>query len=72
MPGYSVDYFRVTKTKLRLRSSSFQKHGSSSRALGFHECGSGALFFQGSSSGFCSFSHIDISIVLVCLKLNGN
>jgi len=50
----------------------FHEHGSSTGALGFHECGSGALFLHGSgsSSGFCSFSHINILIVLVCLKLN--
>jgi len=29
------------------------------------------LFFHGSGSSFCSFSHIHILIVLVCLKLNG-
>ena len=36
-------------------------------------CGSGALFCHGSgsSSDFYSFSHINILIVLVCLKLNG-
>jgi len=32
---------------------------------------SGALFFHGSSSGFCSFSHINIFNFLVCHKLNG-
>jgi len=32
---------------------------------------SSELFFHGSSSDFCSFSHIIILIVLVCLKLNG-
>jgi len=57
----------------QLRSSSLHKHGSgySSGALGFHECGSGsgALFYHG--SGFCSLSHINILILLVCLKLNG-
>jgi len=53
-------------TQLRLRSSSFHEHGSgsSSGALGFHECDSvsGSLIFQasGSSSVFCSFSHINI------------
>jgi len=49
-------------TWLQLRSSSF------------HECGSGsgALFFHGSgsSSGFCSFSHTNVLIVLVFLRLN--
>jgi len=56
----------VKMTQLRLRSSSFHEHGSgsSSGALGFHECGSvsGALIFQASgfSSVFCSFSHINI------------
>jgi len=53
----------------------FHEHGSSTGALGFYECGfsSGALFLHGSgsSSGFCSFSHINILIVLVCLNLNG-
>jgi len=34
----------------------FHEHGSSPGALGFHECGSGACFFHGSSSGFWSFS----------------
>jgi len=62
-------------SQLRLRSCAFHEHGSSSGALSFHECGSGsgALFFHdsGSSSGFYSFSHINILIVLVCLKLNG-
>ena len=62
-------------SQLRLRSSSFHEHGSSSGGLGFHECGSssGALFFHdsGSTSGFYSFLHINILIVLVCLKLNG-
>jgi len=62
-------------SKLRLRSSSFHEHGSSSGALGFHKCGpgSGGLFFHdpGSSSGFYSLSHINIVIALVCLKLNG-
>jgi len=61
----------VKMTQLRLRSSSFHKHGSGSTsgALGFHECvfRSGALFFRG--SGFSSFSHINILIVLACLKL---
>ena len=64
----------VKMSQLRLRSSSFHEHSSSSGALGFHECGSssGALFFHdsGSISGFYSFSHINILIVLVCLKLN--
>ena len=41
--------------------SSFHEHGSISGALSFQEC----------HSGFCSFSHIYILIVLVCLKLNG-
>jgi len=41
-------------TQLRLRSSSFHKHGSSSGALFFSQHGSG------SSSGFCSFLHINI------------
>jgi len=63
----------VKMSQLRLRCSSFRKHGSSSGAFDFHECGSRALFFHDSStnSGFCSFSHIDILIVLMCLKLNG-
>jgi len=63
----------VEMTQFWLRSSSFHEHGSSSGAPGFDECGSGsgALFFHGSSSGFCSFSHINILIVIVCLKLNG-
>jgi len=64
---------RQKMTQLWLRSSSIHEHGSSSGAVGFHECGydSAALFFHGSSSGsgFCSFSHINISIDLVCLKL---
>ena len=50
-------------SQLRLRSSSFHEHGSSSGALSFHD--------SGSSSGFYSFSHINVLIVLVCLKLNG-
>jgi len=62
-------------SQLRLRTSSFHENGSSSGALGFHECGygSGALFFNdsGSISGIYSFSHINILIVLVCLKLHG-
>ena len=76
VPGYSQLFQgcgSVAKmTKSRLRSTSFHKHGSSSSALGFHECGSGALFFHdsGSSSGFSLFSHINILIVFVCLKLN--
>jgi len=53
----------VKMTQLQLRSSSFHEHGSSSGALGFHECGfgsgSGAFFFHGSGSGFCSFSQIN-------------
>jgi len=49
----------VKMTQFRHRSSSFHEHGS----------GSGALFFHG--SGLCSFSHINILIVMVCLKLNG-
>jgi len=53
----------VKMTQLRLRSSSFHEHGSSSGAVGFHD--------SGSSSGICSFSHINILIVLACLKLNG-
>ena len=59
-------------SQLQLRSSSFHEHCSSFRALGFLECGSGALFFHGSgsNSGFYSFSHY-ILIVLVCLKMNG-
>jgi len=65
----------VKLSQLRLRTCSFHEHGSSSGALGFHQCGSGsgALFFHGSdsSTGFYSFSHINILIVLVCLKLNG-
>jgi len=65
----------VKMTQFRLRSSSFHEHGSSSGDLGFHECGSGsgALFFHGSGSifCFCSFSHINISIVMVCPKFNG-
>jgi len=48
-------------TQLRLRSSSFHEHGSSSGAFGFHECG----------FGFRSFSHINILIVLVFLKFSG-
>jgi len=52
-----------------------EEHCSRSAALGFHECGSGssALFFHGSGPnfGFCSFSHINILIVLVFIKLNG-
>ena len=35
-------------TLLQLRSSSFHEHGSSSAALGFHERGSGILYFHGS------------------------
>jgi len=55
----------VKMTQPRLRSSSFHEHGSSSGALGFHECCSGALFFHdfGSSSGFWPFSHLNILIV---------
>jgi len=53
----------------QLRSSSYHEHGFSSGALGFYECDSvsGALTFHGSSSGFCSFSCINILIVSVCL-----
>jgi len=51
----------VKMTQLRLRSSSFHEHGSSSGTFGFHECG----------SGFCWFSHINISIVSVFLKFSG-
>jgi len=29
------------------------------------------LSFYGSGSNFCLFSHINILIILVCLKLNG-
>jgi len=58
----------VKMTQLRLRSSSFHEHGSSSGALGLHEHGSGALFFRG--SGFWSFLHINILIVFGFLKLN--
>ena len=50
----------VEMTQLRLRSSSFHEHGSSSGAIGFHECG----------SGFCSFSHINILTVSVLLKFS--
>jgi len=53
----------IKMSQLRLWSSSFREHGSSSGALFFHD--------SGSSSGFYSFSHITILIVLVCLKLNG-
>jgi len=51
----------------------FHEHDSSSGTVGFHECGSGSwdLCFHGSSSGLWWFSHINILIVLVCLKLNG-
>jgi len=45
----------------QIRSSYFHKHGSSSGALSFHECG----------SGLCLFSHLNILIVSACLKLNG-
>ena len=58
----------VKMTQLRLRSSSFHEHGSSSGTLGLHEHGSGALFFHG--SGFWSFLHINILIVFGFLKLN--
>ena len=54
----------VKMTQLRLRSSSVHERGSGSRsgAVTFHEWDSGsrALFFHGSSSGFFSFSHINI------------
>jgi len=50
----------VKMTLLQLGSSSFLEDGSGSGPLGFHERGSGALFFHGSSS--CLFSHINISI----------
>jgi len=63
----------VKMTQLRFQSFSFHEHGSdsSSGAHGFNECdsGTGALLFHG--SGFCSFSHINFLIVLVCLKLKG-
>jgi len=63
----------IKMSQLRLHSSSFHEQCSGSGALGFHGCdsGSGALFFHGSgsSSGFCSYLHINILIVLVCLKL---
>jgi len=36
-------------TEVWLRSFYLHKHGSSSGALGFHECGSGALFYLHSS-----------------------
>jgi len=62
----------IKMTQLWLQSSSFHEHGSdsSSGALGFHDCDSSsrALFFHVSS--FCSFSHMNMLIVLVCLKLN--
>jgi len=49
--GLFQGYEAVVKmTQLRLRSSSFYEHGSSSGVFGFHECG----------SGFCSFSHLKI------------
>jgi len=51
----------VKMTQLRLRSSSFHEHGSSSGAFDFHECG----------SGFCSFSHINILIGSMFLKFTG-
>jgi len=51
----------VKMTQLRLRSSSFHEHDSSSGVFGFHEC----------DSGFCSFSHINILIVSVFLKFSG-
>ena len=62
-------------TQLRLRSSSVHERGSgsSSGAVGFHDCGScsGALFFHGSGSSSASvrFHTIIFSMVLVCLKL---
>ena len=57
-------------TQLWLRSSF---HDSSYGALGFHECdsGSGSRAFLFHVSGFCTFSHIKILNVLVCLNLNG-
>jgi len=53
----------------------YHEHGSSSRALGFHECdsGSGALFLMAQTPALASvrFHIINILNVLVCLKLNG-
>jgi len=53
----------VKMSQIRFRSYSIHEHGFSSGALGFLE--------SISSSGFYSFSHINILIVFVCLKLNG-
>jgi len=56
-------FFSWTRLRLRLqfRNSWFSRVWLQLRSSLFH----------GSSSGFCSFSHINIAIVLVCLKLNG-
>jgi len=51
-------------TQLQLRSSSFHEHGSGSGALLFHDSGSSSVFYL--------FSHINVLIVVVCLKLNGS
>ena len=49
--------------------------GSSSGALGFHECSSGALFFHSvalaPAPASVRFYTLILSIALVCLKLNG-
>jgi len=54
----------VKMSQLRLRSSSFHEHGSGSGALLFHDSGFSSVFYL--------FSHINVLIVVVCLKLNGS
>ena len=69
----------VKMTQLRLRSSSFHEHGSgsSSGALGFHECVSAPApelsFFMAPAPTRVSvhFHKLIFSIVLVCLKVMG-
>jgi len=61
VPDYSVDYSglrsRPKMTQLRLRSSSFHKHGSSSGGRGFHECDcdSELSFFMATAPAFVRF-----------------